>query len=51
MMPEGGPLELIGAYGKLILAVIFVIFLVLMFITYINSHPELGISVPGLFGG
>lgn len=48
---EGGPLELVDSYGKVLLAILIVIILLVVFITYINSHPELGVSLPPLFGG
>lgn len=51
MKGEGGMLELVGGYGKIILVIAIVVFLLAMFITYINSHPELGITLPNLFGG
>ena len=51
MRAEGGMLELVGGYGKIILAIAIMVFMLAMFIIYINSHPELGITLPKLFGG
>ncbi len=51
MRGEGGMLELMGSYGKLLFAILIVAFLLIIFIVYINSNPELGISLPELFGG
>jgi hypothetical protein len=48
---EGGPLGLPAAYGRIIVAIVIIVFLLAMFITYINSHPEWGITLPEIFGG
>jgi hypothetical protein len=49
---EGGMLEFVGAYGKLILiGFILLVLLLMLFINYINSHPELGVKLPEIFGG
>ena len=49
---EGGMLEFIGAYGKLmVFGILITIVLIMLVISLINSHPELGINIPDIFGG
>ncbi len=51
MKAEGGMLELVDSYGRLIFILLVIIVLIVIFITYIASHPELGVSIPPLFSG
>jgi hypothetical protein len=52
MKGEGGMLEFIGAYGKLIVfGMLITIVLIMLVISFVNSHPEIGVDLPTIFGG
>jgi hypothetical protein len=48
----GGMMEWVSSYSKLfIFGILITIILLMMFLVYINSYPELGITIPDIFGG